>query len=231
MSFSTTGVARIAEANMKRWLERERIAEKVDSKKSPLDLGPYISISRQCGAGGEEIAAHVSKQLNWDLIDREILEKIAEDFDVSTQLVDHIDEKHVSWLSELFETWIGKKRFNQEAYVHDLSRLMMIAAQHGKFVVVGRGSQYILPRKFGLFVRLHAPFDHRVSEIARTTNISESEASKVVAKTDKERAGFLKSIFQHNGEDPDSYDLVINTSSFDAEQTSQLIIDALEMKT
>lgn len=227
MPSSSASVARIAEANMKKWLEREKISEKMESASSHEILGPYVSISRQCGSGGEEIAEALAGKLGWDLIDRNILQTIADDFDVSTELVDHVDEKHVAWLTEVFEAWLEKKKFNQESYLHDLSRLLLIAAQHGKFVVVGRGSQHILPRKFGFFVRLVAPHDVRVANVARTKNLSESEAAQVVNQTDKERGEFLRTYFHSDGTDPAEYDLVINTASFEQQAICELIKQAM----
>ena len=100
--------------------------------------------------------------------------------------------------------------------------MMMIAAQHGKFVMVGRGSQFILPREFGLFVRLRAPLEYRVARIAKLKGLSDKEAKEYVNKTEQERTKFLKSYFDSDGFDADLYDLTIDTSRFEPEAVAEL---------
>ena len=222
--------SRLAEANMKRWLHREELDKKIAVDENLERLGPYIVISRQIGAKGEEIASLLGEKLGWDLLDKEIMESIAKDRKVSEQLVEFVDEKHVTWLTELFEAWIEGQDFCQEGYVHDLSKLLMIAAQHGNFVMVGRGSQFILPREFGLFVRLHAPVKTRVANVIVSHKLSEKKAKKLVKKTDQERGEFLKTYFRNDGTEPSLYDIVIDTSRFTEDSIAKLIQNALESR-
>ena len=230
MSYPAPRVSRLIEANMTRWLEREKLDRKVAEEANQPRLGPWVVISRQCGAGGEEIAATLSELLRWDLADRDILENIASDFNVSKQLVDFVDEKHVAWLTGLFEAWLEGQAFSQTGYIRDLGELLMIAAQHGKFVMVGRGSQFILPRDYGMFVRLHAPLDYRIDRVARTEGLLRDEASERVSQTDQERTRFLRDYFRNDGTSSELYDLVIDTSRFADDAVVDMINVALKSR-
>ncbi|MGI9519801.1 MAG: AAA family ATPase [Pirellulaceae bacterium] len=230
MSYPSPNVSRLIEANMTRWLEREKLERKIEEEASRPKLGPYVVISRQCGAGGEEIAASLSEHLGWDLADREILDNIASDFQVSKQLVDFVDEKHVAWLTGLFEAWLEGQAFSQPGYIRDLGELLMIAAQHGNFVMVGRGSQFILPRDYGLFVRLHAPVEYRIQRMMESQGLLDDEAHGLVDKTDQERTRFLREYFRNDGTGPELYDLVIDTSRFAPESVVDMVSIALKSR-
>ncbi len=222
MTHPSSGASRLVEANMRRWLERDKLDDKISKPQGPK-FGPFVAISRQCGTGGARIAALLAEKLGWDLVDRKIVEDIAKDFNVSTQLVELVDERHVAWLTEMFSTWIEGQSFSQEGYVQDLSKLLMIAAQHGDFVMVGRGCQFILPRDYGLIVRLHAPLEHRVTNIVQSKQMTKKEAEAYVVKVDKEREKYLKTYFRNNGADEKYYDLVIDTSRFELEAAADMI--------
>lgn len=231
MTRPSSSVSKLVEANMTRWLEREKLDKKIALKSDQKKLGPYLVVSRQCGAGAEEIAALVGRRLGWDLVDRDIIEKIAKDFKVSKGLVEFVDERHVAWLTEMFQSFLERQSFCQEGYIKDLSKMMMIAAQHGKFVMVGRGSQFILPREFGLFVRLRAPFENRVARIMESRRLSEKAAREFLSKTDQDRMKFLKTYFDSDGSDPDLYDLSVDTSRFEPDSVAELIEAAVKLWT
>jgi cytidylate kinase len=231
MTRPSSSVSKLVEANMTRWLEREKLDKKIAERSSQNKLGPFLVVSRQCGAGGEEIAALTGQRLGWDLVDREIIENIAKDFKVSEGLVEFVDERHVAWLTEMFQSFLECQSFCQEGYIKDLGKLMMIAAQHGKFVMVGRGSQFILPREFGLFVRFRAPLEYRVARIMKSKGLSEKAAKEFVTKTEQDRTKFLKTYFDGDGSDPDLYDLTIDTSRFEPEPVAELIETAIKLRT
>ena len=61
-----------------------------------------IAISRECGVGGAEVAEEVARQLEWPLYGRDLVQQIAEDTGVRTQLLESIDERSPRWLAENF---------------------------------------------------------------------------------------------------------------------------------
>lgn len=216
-------IARLAEANMKRWLNKEHLAQKKLEQDKDLEPGPFVVISREPGARGEEIGSLFAKNVNWDMIDREFVDFVAKDQNVSSQIVENVDEKHRNWLTEIFETWLEGKQFNQETYLQEVQKLLLVAAQHGKFVAIGRGAQFILPRKKGLFVLLQAPLKQRTECIAASRSISIDEAAKVIKQIEKERNEFFQNNFRHDGYDPKLFDLVIDTSQFDDEKACEIL--------
>ena len=102
-------------------------AEFVRAPKTPVISRPNSGESGQvalkysfeyCSRFGEEIAALIAKRLGWDLVDREIIENIAKHYKVPETLVEFVDERHVAWLTELFQSFIETQSFCQ---VYDLT--------------------------------------------------------------------------------------------------------------
>jgi len=222
MSYPSPDVSRLVEANMTRWLEREKLDKKVADQATPPKLGPFLVMSRQCGAGGEEIARLLANKPGWELADREVLERIANDFNVSNLLVDFVDEKHVAWLTQLSEAWLEGQVFSQTGFIRELGELLMIAAQNGNFIMVGRSAQFILPREFGRFLRLHAPLELRVANVQASRQLFERVARELVSKTDEERTKFLKAYFRNDGTSSELYDLVIDTSHVEPQSVAEI---------
>jgi cytidylate kinase len=199
-------------------LERQQIEDNV---------GPYLTVSREHGAGGSEIARRVGELLGWDVLDGELLDCMAEQYGTPRSLLEFVDETQLGWMTSLFNSWAGKQRLTQEAYVHRISQLMLLAAHHGNVIVVGRGGRFILPRDRGLSIRILAPLEFRAEQVMLQRGISMSDARTLIKKVDKERQAFKAKYFHHNAADPHEYDLVINVEKLDQENTAKLVASAV----
>jgi hypothetical protein len=178
------------------------------------NIGPYLLVSRETGAGGSEIAKRVAHRLCWELLDKEILEALESNYGTPAAVLDVVDEKKPSWLTDLFNGWIEGHGFSQLTYVHRLHRVFDTAAQRGNVVIVGRGARFILPRWAGLFVRIIAPLEFRVEQIILRKGLSAAKAREFVEHSDRERIAFVKRYFHQNLADPHIYDLVLNVEQF-----------------
>ena len=108
-----------------------------------------------------------------------------------------------------------------------LSRVILMAAQAGKVVYVGRGVQFLLPHRRGLVVRLMASPGYRVQQIAERRHLSYDKARDYVEKTDAGRQEFVRQYFHRDIADPHLYDLMVNVERIGPQRTAQLIADAL----
>ncbi|HUY89862.1 MAG TPA: cytidylate kinase-like family protein [Pirellulales bacterium] len=186
-----------------------------------------ITISRESGAGGSTIAREVGRLLDWPVYDRELLERIADQAGLRSELLESLDEKRSHWLVEILESLSGVMVMSGAAYARYLAETILALAAHGQCVIVGRGSSLIVPPNQSLRVRLVAKFDDRAERTRERLGVSKEEAIAHVRQNDAHRDGFVKDYFHHNVGDPHDYDLVINTSRFSLEQAAGLIIDAL----
>jgi cytidylate kinase len=189
-----------------------------------------ITISRESGAGGAVIAREVGRLLQWPVYDRELLERIAEEAGLRSELLESLDEKRSHWLVEIMESATGASIMSGAAYARHLAETVLALASHGQCVIVGRGSTMIVPPKMSLRVRLVASLDDRTERIGKRLAVSQVEAIKHLRTNDAHREGFVKDYFHHNVGDPHDYDLVINTSTFSMEQSAQMIVEALQQR-
>lgn len=221
---------RLVDRQVEKWTQSLRDAKKTPQKSEPRRIGPYVAISREVGAGGSEIARRVGEFLHWRVLDREIIDDLADTSTTSREVVEFFDEKQLHWISEWLSSWIAGRRFNSATYVHRLHTLIELAARQGNAVIVGRGAPFILPREAGIRVSIIAPFEFRVEQVMLQHRLSAAVARRYVKETDQQRADFIKSHFHRDPRDAHSYDLVINLGNLTQSDAEHLIVSAVQAK-
>ena len=192
-------------------IESKRRAEEQRAKALPQQLiHPYVAISREVGVDAGEIANLVAAKCNWKVIDREVLDYMAEHYHWSRVALEYVDEQTASWFHDTFAKWLDNQIVSQAEYVSRLKSIVLMAAQHESTVFVGRGVQFILPREHGLAVRVIAPIKQRISRIAERRQCSLSDAERFIHETDKGRGDFVRRYFHRDVADPHLYDVVLN---------------------
>jgi len=190
-------------------------------------IGPCLFVSREMGAGGGQIARRVGDSLGWEVLDKGIVETLANQYGMPRVVLDAVDEKKIGWLADMFNGWIEGHGFSQLSYVHRLGHLFNMAATRGNIVIVGRGARFMLPRKAGLSVRIVAPFDFRVEQVILRTALSAAEARKLVTKSDQDRQAFIEKYFHQDIANPQAHDLIVNVEQLVQEDAVRLIVDAI----
>jgi cytidylate kinase len=100
--------------------------------------------------------------------------------------------------------------------------------KHGRAVIVGRGANFILPPE-GIFrVRILAPLEMRVQNVARDFGVPVEEAKRRVLRTESARRAFVRKYFHADIADPVNYDLMINTGALSIEAAEKTVMGALE---
>jgi len=193
----------------------------------PLEIGPFLAISRESGTGGGQIARLVGKMTGWADFDRELLECVAERYRTSPAILKLVDESTTDGISEIFDNGILPDCVAQTEYLLHLSRVILMAAQAGKAIYVGRGAQFLLPHRRGLIVRLVASPGYRVQQIVERRHLNYDKARDYVEKTDAGRQESARQYFHRDIADPHLYDLMINVERIGPQRTAQLIADAL----
>ena len=219
-----------AERQMQQWLRMQKgqdNAAPAPSTGKLAGIGPYLTISREAGAGGSRIARLVGEAVGWEVLDRKLLECVAERYDTSPAVLELVDETTANWLTEMFGNWLDPASVSQMQYVCRLSRVILMTARAGKVIYVGRGAQFVLPHERGLSVRIVAPQKYRVQQIMERRHLSFEEALDYVVKTDAGRQDFVRQYFHHDVPDPHLFDLVVNVEKLGPERTAHLIADAV----
>jgi len=212
----------------RREIEMRRGAEREEPKRRAY--APLVTISREHGSLGRDVARIVAEKLGWQMLDRELVERMAKEARVRRSLIETLDERIQTnidyWIKEL----INVNFLTQSDYLKYLMRVILTVGYYGEVVIVGRGANFILPRQQGLHVRVIAPLDRRVERISHLDSLSPQEARVAVLRADAERAAFIRVHFHKDISDPLAYDLVVNTDALSLEAAAESIVAALKVK-
>lgn len=201
-----------------------------------------VTISRQYGSGGGEIAARLASKLGWKLVDHEAVIQVAQELGISASDAE-VQDEHVeslgmrllnglSLIQPPLSNAIQIVPLSDDLIYHEALRKVIKAALiPGHVVIVGRGSQMLFKeRRDILHVRIVAPLEQRISYVMRREGLNHEDAQARVNYKDNGRVRYLQMHYHQNPADPQLYDLVINTAVLSLDNAVQLILTALEQK-
>jgi cytidylate kinase len=224
---SSERMAEVVARARRHWQMQQRIPEPADALVLPAPRAFTIAISREAGANGSAVGRLLGERLGWPVYDYELVERIAGDIGLHSELLESVDEKRMSWLQEFVASLSSGRSVTESAYVRYLVQTLLTLAMHGECILVGRGANVVAPPETTLRVRLVAPLRERIATVQKRRNLSLEEAQRWVEKTDRERKHFIKDHFHKQVDDPQLHDVVLNTSRFSVEACAEIIIDAL----
>jgi cytidylate kinase len=181
-----------------------------------------VTIEREYGSGGAEIARKVADRLGWKLWDRLLTEEIARLMGCPCGDVEEHEEKQNSLQYRLFRAFMRgsfegtlnaprMKMVDADRIRHAARRVVLSAAEQGNGVLVGRGSAYYLsdrPDAFHVFV--YASFEEKVRRL-QAGGKTESEAVELAETVDRDRAEYIKKYFDVEWPARHYFHLMINT--------------------
>ncbi len=197
-----------------------------------------ITIEREYGSGGGEIAKLLAKQLGWKLWDQLLTEEIARLAECPKTVVEVREERTDPLYYRLFKSFLRGsyegsinahklKVVDSESILKFTERVVQHAAKTGNSVIVGRGSQQFLRnRQDTLRVFLYAPREDKVRRLLARGK-SEKEAEQLVDTVDRERVDFIQKYFHVEWPDRAIYHTMINTALGD-ESVVHMILDVMK---
>lgn len=221
-------MSRLIERQLRNW-ELARAQRYIDPMAAQREVEEFITISRQVGAGGAEVASLVSERLGWPLFDREILTVMAGDDDLRRRVYSSMDERDVGWLEETVRALLHPG-YSRSEYFHRLTRTVLSLARQGKSIFLGRGADLILPPGLGLRVSIVAPEAQRLRAIMQTTGQSEEDARRELVRLEQDRREFLHGIARKEVEPESRFDLVISLARLTPAQAAAVILKARETR-
>jgi cytidylate kinase len=175
-----------------------------------------ITLSREMGSRGDDIARAVAARLGLRLVGRELINRAAKEAGAPEVALAEIDELGLLGVKPS----AAALRLYQEkvaAVIHEL-------AADGDVLLVGRGGQMLLAdRPDVLHVRIIAPHALRLALVQERCRVPAEVAEARIDASDAARTGFLKRHFGVRGDEAYLYDLVINMTHMDVSAAVDLV--------
>ncbi|HTY63733.1 MAG TPA: cytidylate kinase-like family protein [Acidobacteriota bacterium] len=198
-----------------------------------------LTISREYGSGGGEIADLVAKELGWKLLDKDLIAEISKTEKVSPSEVAAFDEKVDPWIHRITRTVWGLgadgisvvapvDMFDAEKAASLAKRIVIEAYNMGNCVIVGRGSQCILRNKRDVFhAFVYARLEDRVRKIQKGVKAG-TDVPALIRATDAQRVEYIRVHYKEKWMNPYLYDIMIDSKN-ENEKTARLILSAMQM--
>lgn len=190
-----------------------------------------ITIGRQCGSGGHIIGELAAKKLGIGYYDRNLLD-IAKDYgEISSDILNSVDEKATN---PLFYKLVDegnenvKKELSPEETLFCLqSDVIRGIAKREDCIIVGRCADFILENDDTIdLLKIYciSPLEIRIQREMERNNINLSKAGKQIKKTDKRRGDYYRYFTKRDWQNPQNYDLILNTGNLGIERSVDLLV-------
>lgn len=183
-----------------------------------------ITISREFGSGGADIAHQVAKALGYHHAGQELIGKVLAQYGIV-----EFDQEYDATLS-FWERFDARRAERREVMQDMLHRVVLALAQHGNVVIVGRGSFAALADFADVLnVRIQAPLAQRARRVMAQKGLATvEEATAAVQEADKVRTAFIESVYSVRWDDARAFDLVIDTSKVAAQLACAWLVEAAQ---
>ncbi len=199
-----------------------------------------ISIGRQLGSGGKEIAEKLGRKLNITVYDKKLLEMAARESGLDTTVFEGADEKEsdsffgnvIALRNSIAGAIGGYGSCMQSDKLFEIqSEAMRKIADTESCITIGRCAEYVLrehPNHISIFITADMP--NRIKRIMLNNNLSEEKAKEFIAKADKERKAYHDYYATTQWGDAKSYDLCLNSSRLGIDSTVEYIYEYIKRR-
>ena len=221
----------IIDRQLRLWeLERKIATARPAVTAPPPVTHPVITVSREHGSRGREIAAGLAERFQYTLLDRNAIERISESTGYLRRLLEALDEHARSWIQETVDSMVWGNFVDERDYARGLFKTVHSIASLGGVVVVGRGASFIIGPAGGVHLRIIAPFEERLRRLAGKRNLTETEAEREIHTVDAERSKFVRKLYGRAVNDPLAYDITVNESGWPLEELVDFLTIAARKK-
>ncbi|HNX65281.1 MAG TPA: cytidylate kinase-like family protein [Bacteroidales bacterium] len=198
-----------------------------------------ITINRQLGSGGAYIGQKLAQKLNIFYADREIIDQAAKKLAVLVEDLQSHEERIGSFWQKYMRSFaVGSPEVylppqiiiptDRELFNAESDIIKRIAREHSA-VIIGRCGCHVLsdhPNRFSLY--FHSDSKFRTERIMKMYNVTEAEADRMIARSDKERAQYYKTFTGKEWIDARQYDLTIDTGKIGLDNAVDYILKYLD---
>lgn len=198
-------------------------------------MNTIITIGRQYGSGGKEIAGILSKELDIPFYDKDLITRAAKDSGFCEEMIQFHDERPTN--SFLYNLVMDTYSFgynsatmmdmpiSQRVFLAQFDAIKKIADE-GPCVIVGRCADYALADyKNAVHIFIHADEASKIERLMKKYDLTEQKAREAMIKKDRQRQSYYNYYSSKKWGRADSYDLTLNSAKLGIEGTVELIKD------
>jgi len=210
----------------------ELMRQMVDTDKLPFEIYPSITVSRDPGSGGRDIAKNIAQSLGIEYLDKEKLMKlIVLKAGLDVHLVEKaLKEETVSPWEAIVNSFLGIKKLDEYTFIRTLIEVLLELVTQKPLVILGRGANFILPPEATLRIRVTAPRMVLIKYAMQYENKSRAQARQTIDKYLKSRREFVNKYFSKDLSKAHYYDLCVSTEHLSIKQATDIGVFAFKTK-
>lgn len=188
-----------------------------------------VCISRDYGSGGDEFARLLANRLGVDVYDKLILQKINQRLEADPETVKAFE----TGASRVRDLWLYSLITGQDVQIdHYRQHLVNVILSLGRIggVILGSGAHLVLANSGALRVRFTGSIDACALRVAAAEHLDIEAARHRVMEQNSQRGKFIWDTFQQRLNDPNTFDLIINTDHVtDKNKVVDVLVEAMNM--
>ncbi len=194
-----------------------------------------ITISREFGSGGKEIAKRLADKLGYAFYDSKIIDLLVKETGMSEEYITNISEKGIYPMpfqfGKTFTTNLSIQK-NQTDILVMQNKILKSIAEKGNAVIVGRGANIILKDYNPLNIFVYANMESKVKrckeKASQNEELTDKELINKIKEVDRNRRAFNNLISNIEWGNKENYDLCINTSNVDIKKIVNPLADYID---
>ena len=201
-----------------------------------------ITINRENGSGGREIARRLGEMLGLKVYDKSILEEIVQKYKINKEEIERIKAQKNNLWSDFCQFYRqfsaagnsyqneDRKITSRELYYAEAQIMRNLASQESCIIVGRSGFHVFKDNPDALSIFIIADREARIKRIAQKEGVDEKTADKLIEKTDAARDNFTKTFAGTSRYDARNYDITLNVSRFSTEAIAAFLAENIKRK-
>jgi cytidylate kinase len=196
-----------------------------------------ITITRQYGAGGSEVARLVAERLGWTVVDNDIVDRVARRAGLAPEVVARQDERVPGFVERLARALTASSQEyavpelgiavgeEQPDLVRTTEMVVQEIAAEGRVVLVGRAAPAVLgTARDALHIKLVASRDFRIRLAQQADGLDAKAAEQLMDQTDASRARYHREYYGRDWDDPTHFHMVLNTGLLGLDGAARIVV-------
>ncbi len=180
-----------------------------------------VTVARDYGARGVEVARLIAERLGVRCWDRELVAEVAAHMHVDPSVLAGFDEHRVEGPVLPTPSWPSRADYQQR-----LAIVARTVASRGAAVLVGRGLGALLGAEACLRVHVVCPIEQRIAGLIERSQLSAETARAAIDYVDREREAFARDMSGGQTAEPAAYDLTISTGNLSLDAAADVVVGA-----